>query len=90
MRRIPETLENQDFLRRAKNYEIRYRNWMPVFISKCPPISRNIPPFPQFLRRLSHYKKAHIDHIPLCQYGVENGVTRFHIHTNIVTLYQTA
>ena len=25
MRRIPETLENQDFLRRAKNYEIRYR-----------------------------------------------------------------
>ena len=24
-RRIPEALENQDILRRAKNYEIRYR-----------------------------------------------------------------
>ena len=30
-RRILETLENQDFLRRAKNYEIRYRNILTDF-----------------------------------------------------------
>ena len=33
MRRIPETLENQDFLRRAKNYEIRYCYYETDFIN---------------------------------------------------------
>lgn len=30
-RRIPEALENQDILRRAKNYEIRNRNKLAFF-----------------------------------------------------------
>lgn len=40
-RRIPEALENQDILRRAKNYEIRNRNLRANFhismpLHKCP------------------------------------------------------